>query len=751
MHASPTPGPLSVQAIPLWSRWLPRDPGWRGATVGAALSAVIVGALTGAFFLSGLGTFIDITVGLLVGMLGVGVLGTVVWVASLLLARVPRGFVVVATGALGTLIALREIDFNWPGAIFYRSAIAFVGLQALLGYAVASLFGGRLLGATTPRRVVVGAALAVALVGDVWGAVWLAGDGSSVTTPAWWAAGDLPSMLDLPNPGQPGPFEVRTLTYGSGTNGRRPEFAGAADLRTEPVDASVLLPEWGGFKARMRRSYWGFGIDAYPINGRVWFPVGEGPFPLVLIVHGNHSMEEHSDPGYGYLGQLLASRGFILVSVDENLTNATWSGDFQGREQAVRAWVLLQHLRVWESWNATLGHRFSGLVDMDNIALMGHSRGGEAVAMAAKFNRLPFHPDNASVPFGFNFSIKGVVAIAPTDYRYHRRLTVENVNYLTLHGSYDTDVESFHGLRQYHRVAFPDAGDWFKSALYIHRANHGQFNTVWGREDTGPPGSWFLNLEPLLAGQEQRTVAKVMITAFLEATLHQRREYVEAFRDPRRIRDWLPDTEYRHQFEDATFRPIADYEEDVDVTTAAVPGATVRAVNLDVWREGALPLRGDDDQLNNAVYLGWANGDASYGVELPSGYRLPAAVGSEPVLVMSLSAGGETDRPATEGPLDFTVELEDRSGRVALVAVSRYAPVPPPLRTPRLLKTDDLSREVYGEVWEPILQTFAFPLRWFTAAQPSFDPTTIRVIRFRFDRSPEGTVIIDDIGFRRGA
>ena len=39
---------------------------------------------------------------------------------------------------------------------------------------------------------------------------------------------------------------------------------------------------------------------------------GAGPFPLVLIVHGNHDMAEFSDPGYEYLGELLASRGFIL-------------------------------------------------------------------------------------------------------------------------------------------------------------------------------------------------------------------------------------------------------------------------------------------------------------------------------------------------------------------------------------------------------------------------------------------------------
>ncbi|MDZ7646020.1 MAG: hypothetical protein U5K54_01920 [Cytophagales bacterium] len=63
----------------------------------------------------------------------------------------------------------------------------------------------------------------------------------------------------------------------------------------------------------------GIGVNQFPSNGRVWYSEGEGVFPLVLVVHGNHGMEEYSDPGYAYLGELLASRGFIVVFVDEIL------------------------------------------------------------------------------------------------------------------------------------------------------------------------------------------------------------------------------------------------------------------------------------------------------------------------------------------------------------------------------------------------------------------------------------------------
>ena len=245
--------------------------------------------------------------------------------------------------------------------------------------------------------------------------------------------------------------------------------------------------------AKSRSKYWGFDFKKLPINGRVWYPQGDGPFPLVLIVHGNHNMKDFSDPGYGYLGQHLASRGFILASVDENFINGNLRGENDGR-----GWLLLEHLRRWRTWNDSLGSPFYHKVDMGNIALMGHSRGGEAVAVAAAFNRLSHYPDDATIKFDYNFDIKSIVAIAPVDGQYQpagKPTPVENVNYLVFHGSHDGDVSAFSGLRQYQRIKFTDGQPWFKSAVYMYRANHGQWNTVWGNKDNGPRSGRWLALE----------------------------------------------------------------------------------------------------------------------------------------------------------------------------------------------------------------------------------------------------------------
>ncbi|HCW79388.1 MAG TPA: alpha/beta hydrolase, partial [Gemmatimonadetes bacterium] len=72
----------------------------------------------------------------------------------------------------------------------------------------------------------------------------------------------------------------------------------------------------------------------------------------------------------------------------------------------------------------------------------------------------------------------------PVDGQYlptGRKVVVEDVSYLTFHGSHDGDVTSFHGLRLYDRLNFTDPNVFnFKSAIFVYRANHGQWNTVWG-------------------------------------------------------------------------------------------------------------------------------------------------------------------------------------------------------------------------------------------------------------------------------
>ena len=132
-------------------------------------------------------------------------------------------------------------------------------------------------------------------------------------------------------------------------------------------------------------------MDKLPLNARVFYPDGAGPFPLFLLVHGNHEMSVASDNGYVYLCRLLASRGFIAVTVDENFIN---SGLFHDppKQQAARGWLLLEHLRLWHEWANNPQNPFYGKVNLNEVALGGHSRGGEAAATAPCSTRWIFIP-----------------------------------------------------------------------------------------------------------------------------------------------------------------------------------------------------------------------------------------------------------------------------------------------------------------------------------------------------------------------
>ena len=142
--------------------------------------------------------------------------------------------------------------------------------------------------------------------------------------------------------------------------------------------------------------------------------------------------------------------------------------------------MLLKHLELWHHWSEQEGNPFCHKVDLSNIALIGHSRGGEAIVHAAEFNQLTHHPENANVLFHFGFEIKTLIALAPTNSLYHLRgppVLLKDINYLVLQGSHDGDLGCFSGAATYRPLAFTGQDYRMKAALYIHRANHSQFNT----------------------------------------------------------------------------------------------------------------------------------------------------------------------------------------------------------------------------------------------------------------------------------
>ncbi|HEY2848956.1 MAG TPA: hypothetical protein VGI97_03705, partial [Gemmatimonadaceae bacterium] len=354
------------------------------------------------------------------------------------------------------------------------------------------------------------------------------------------------------------------------------------------------------------------------------------------------------------------------------------------------------------------------------------------------------------------------------------------------------------GMRAYDRVKFTEGSSFVKAALYIYRANHGQFNTVWGNNDVGDSG-WLLAKDLLLKGEEQRQIAKVFITGFLDLTVRGETKYLPMFKDHRAVGTWLPKTIYLSRFEAPTERILADYEEDIDVTTGSAHGVTISGSRLATWKEVGLKMRsrGMAPFDNNAVMLGWTAPRSatdtvrgSYTVSLPDTLASSWKLTPASALVFDLANYGAKPRPLSAAdtaappevkeaqkketpapkapelsdsaklaaakadslPLDLTVQLVMADGRVASLLLSEIAPIRPPL-TSRIWSYDYFAARLNppAKNHDDILAHYTIPFSKFAGQLSGFDPAAVRAIRFRFDRGPAGTILLDDVGFDLGA
>jgi hypothetical protein len=296
-----------------------------------------------------------------------------------------------------------------------------------------------------------------------------------------------------------------------------------------------------------------------------------------------------------------------------------------------------------------------------------------------------------------------------------------------------------------------------------------------------------------MEAKDQETIAKVYISAFLETTLHQNDSYLPLFSDPRKGRNWLPETIYLSQFQDSKSQFWAGFEEDFDVQTLS-NAESAQGKNLAVWREGEVWQR-YGSRGTRALYLGWNYEDfgtesldwdapnkpilpdsilASYTVMLGSDTFMPD---SSSVLIFSLSESGESTKPRgkrkkiaksnkkgdkdsktkleainkkeevneDEIPLpvlDFTLELVDDQGeRIAFLA-SEFSPVQRLIKS-RVLKIQFLDEK---DDTEPIFQLYQFDLKKLASKNPKFRVEGLQQIRFIFDQSEKGALMIDQIG-----
>jgi hypothetical protein len=306
----------------------------------------------------------------------------------------------------------------------------------------------------------------------------------------------VPSRVLKTDPGRPGPFQPATYSY---------------RLPSRPMP---------GFR------------EPVEMVGHVVAPLdAPGTRPFVLFLHGRHytcfvpgtdrisgnwpcKSQERPVPshlGYRYTQHLLATQGYVTVSISANGINGQdWRADDGGA--AARSLLVRRHLRLWASW-ATTGEAPAelrnpvGRADLERVLLVGHSRGGEGVDRAAI-------DTSATAPW----DIDGQVLIGPTAFGRQEAPYVPTVVMLPY---CDGDVIDLQGQ------AYVDTGrdvlrdPALRSSVMVMGANHNYFNTEWTPGISRAPSfdDWYdrddpvcgRGQDPRLTAREQRAVGKAYV------------------------------------------------------------------------------------------------------------------------------------------------------------------------------------------------------------------------------------------------
>jgi hypothetical protein len=523
----------------------------------------------------------------------------------------------------------------------------------------------------------------------------------------------------LEDPALPGAYNIVPFEYGQ---------EGDPDART--TDVRQFYPFPAGYVFWVR----GIHMNAVPLHGVGYYPEGDGPFPLVLIVHGNHDPAELSYPGYDYLTAQLATHGMIAISVEEDFLNGG-SG-----EMDARGIVLLRNLQVFRDFNNDPEHPLHGKINMRWIGLAGHSRGGEAVGVAWLFNTTLDNPDDPDFDFGFH--IRSLFAIAPVDGQlgsiFPQYVTLTDVDYFIMHGSHDGDVCDFQGHAMYDRalpVDQPTTGE--KGLLFVQGANHGQWNTVWA--PGGDPMPVIYSTTPLISAEDQQDIGRLFLTAWFRWTLQGQRCYRLMSAGEREFDSFPPDIVLTRQYQNATRVFLDHYEEDNNANTGSYPGVTNTGDGLAIYQEQEMSWGGTYGRFpgeTDGLIVAWDDVAGSYRVDLPA---LGPEFDAMDMLAFRVGQLYESsDQYNVFGvPQDFSVQLIVGGAPTAAVNASVYRTLP---------SQTHVTIYYAGETSMTVLETVRIPLADFNGGLPLL-PSDVEAVVFNFDQMPSGLLGFDEIQF----
>lgn len=548
------------------------------------------------------------------------------------------------------------------------------------------------------------------------------------------------------DPGAPGPLAVTREEYNFGDTAFQPTaFPGPVELL-----ASIH----------------------YPTN------LSGGPFPLIVLLHGRHGTcfvggtqllqwpctANNSQPipsykGYDYLSEVLASHGYVVVSISANGVNAV-DNSVQDLGALARAELIQKHLDILNTFNTTggapFGTKFVGKFDMSRIGTMGHSRGGEGVVRHYVLN------NSLGAPYG----IKAVFPLAPVDFN---RFVVNNAALNVLLPYCDGDVSDLQGVHFYDDARYNVSGDLApKHYVLVMGANHNFYNTIWSPSSPfpGATNDWLAFVpgghsdtqcgtakgNQRLTEAQQRGTGLAYMSAFFRAYVGGESQFI-----PILTGDAPPPPSAQtnnlfvsyHAPDDPALRlDVNRLLSDTNLTINTL-GATVTQTGLTPYElcggEAPQPQRCLPDEPNarqphttpsarspkrglSQLKTGWNNLTGNYN------NQLPAALGNVSgfqAIQFRVSVNFADARNLADLAQDFRVKLTDASGSSTSVRVS------------------DVSSALFfppgkvGPVPKVVLNTVRVPLSAFGGVNLN----AVRSVQFTFDERLQGAILVTDLAF----
>lgn len=508
------------------------------------------------------------------------------------------------------------------------------------------------------------------------------------------------------------------------------------------------------------------------LNGLIAAPAaGEGPFPVVVIIHGTHpgcpvdemgvdrwpcdaALEQRNYRGFAYLAEALAAQGYVALVPNFNAEHTFGFGEPTPGERLTQ--VLDGHLQALATANAgganAFGVELAQRADLSRLALLGHSRGGEAAVGLAN------SPELLAARRGYG-PAAGVLLIAGASTFLDPWSSV-SAPLATIQSACDGDVTSQDGQFFFEgpRLA-PDQTQWATS-VWLERANHNGFNTLLPRDMVTHSASDRPDCQPLLDGATQRAWLVDYTVDFLTTLFAGDAAAVDAARARLGldVTAPAPDELYGLPARVAYLAPAADRQTVLvpataeELTTNRLGGAiTAEGVSTHFCPKGfynAQSLPGSEPCRRDAVTLPGQPAHAVVWWEKPDGalrFTVPEGAGDlSGYTTLSLRAAVDPASPhnAAGQAQAFSVQLTDRSGQRAVL---HTRPAEPALRFPPGVMRDDPVLPGGHFTGRVPLTTIRLPLAGFTGV----DLRDIAEIALRFDQTPSGALFLADLEWER--